>query len=181
MGIVGKLKQRLKDESGSMLIEYVLGGLMFVVFVAFCLDLLGIATRHHLIGQEMNTIARTLSVQSGTTAETPHGFPGGDQAYFTSSEILDRMKKVAHAAGFRDGEWELYLEETDANGNVVRSGVLTDKSNFQCDYLDKISIQFRGTYQWGNSIASGIPGISEKRYMNVERIVMAEYLRNYDR
>jgi len=180
MEIVRKWKRRLTDESGSMFLEYVIGSLMFVVFVAFCLDLLGIAARHQLIGQEIGYIARILSVQSGTTAETPHGFPGGERAYLTSSEILDRMEKVAKAAGFRDGEWELYVEETDANGNVVQSGVLTDKSNFQCDYLNKISVQFRGSYRWGNSAVSGIPGIHRKQQMNVERIVMAEYLRNYD-
>lgn len=183
MGFSERLKKivnLVKDERGATLLEYVIGLLMFVVFVAFSLDILFVATRYHLMGREVNDIARALSVQSGTTAEVPYGFPGGDDAYLTSSEILNRITKTARAVGFEDHEWELYLEETDANGNVVRSGVLTEKSNFPVDYLNKITVHFRGTYRWSNSAASGIPGIGRERTMSIKRVVMAEYLRNYD-
>lgn len=183
MGVFTRLKEiknRVRNERGAMLLEYVIGLLMFVVFVAFCLDILFIATRYHLIGREVNDIARALSVQSGTTIETPYGFPGGDEAYLTSSEIIDRITKTARAVGFEDGNWELYVEEVDANGNVLRSGVLTPESNFPVDYLNKIRVHFRGTYRWSNSAASGIPGINRDRKMSIERVVMAEYLQNYN-
>lgn len=175
-----RLKEHLSETAGFTIIEYVIGMLVFVVFIAFCLDILFIATRYHIIGQEVGYVARMLSVQSGTTVETPHGFPGGERAYLSSGEIVDRIGRVAQRMGFEDGEWELYVEEKDPNGNVIRSGLLTEESHFPVDYLNRITVRFTGTYRWKNSLASSIPGINRERYMNIERVVMAEFIRNYD-
>lgn len=174
-----KLKKRINNEKGSMLIEYVIGLLMFVVFVAFCLDVLFIGHKHYFIGEEMGNISRTISVQSGAENSTPSGFPGGSKAYKTSSEITDRVTKVARAAGFKDDDWELYIEEIDHNGTTVRSGVLTSQTNFKANYLNKVSITFRGTYRW-DVLGAGVPGVNGDRDFNIKRIAMAEYLRDYD-
>lgn len=173
------LKKRLRSQEGSMLIEYVIGMLVFIVFVAFCLDVVFVGHKHYYIGQEMANVARTISVQSGAEQVTPTGFTGGNKSYQTSGKILNRMEKVAKVAGFKDGEWELYVEETDQNGKVVRKGILTEKSNFKADYLNKVSVEFRGKYRW-DVLASGVPGINSERELKIKRIAMAEYLRNYD-
>ena len=110
---------------------------------------------------------------------TPTGFPGGDKAYKTSGEILERMNKVAEAAGFAPDEWSLFVIETDQDGNIVRSGKLTSNSDFKADYMNRISVQFSGTFDWA-VLSSAIPSVGKDRYLEMERISMAEYLRNYD-
>ncbi len=174
-----KAKKRLKEKKGSMLIEYVIGLLMLVVFVGFCLDLIFIGHKQYYIGQEMATISRVMSVQSGAEHSTPSGFPGGSKSYQTSSEILQQLEKVADAAGFKRSDWDLYIEEINGKGQVVRSGVLTENTDFKADYLDKISIEFRGTYHW-DAISGAIPGLGSDRSINIKRISMAEYIRDYD-
>lgn len=173
------LKKRIKNKKGSIVIEYAIGLLMLVVFIAFVLDMLIIGHKHYYIGEEMANVARVLSVQSGAELATPVGFPGGSQAYQTSSEIIERMNKVAEAAGFERHEWELYIEEIDGNGNVVKSGVLTEDTNFEAEYLNKIAVEFRGTYQW-KAVSGVVPGIGKDRVLNIKRITMAEYVRKYD-
>lgn len=173
------LQKRLKDKKGSMIIEYTIGLLMLVVFVAFCLDMIIIGHKHYYIGEEMANVARTLSVQSGAELTTPVGYPGGSRAYQTSSEIIQRMNKVAEVAGLEKDEWELYIEEIDGNGNVVRSGILTEETNFEANYLNKIAVEFRGVYQW-KAMSGAIPGIGKDRVLNIKRIAMAEYVRSYD-
>lgn len=174
-----KIRKRLKNKKGSMIIEYAIGLLMFTVFVAFVLDLFIIAHKHYYIGQEIAYVARTASVQSGFESITPKGFPGGSTAYQTSSEILNRFEKVAEAAGFEPDEWQLVYEEIDHNGNVVEKGVLKKNTHFEAEYLNKISIEFQAKYEW-KALSGGLPFVGGERDMNVKRIVMAEYIRSYD-
>jgi len=173
------LQKRLKSKKGSILIEYVIGLLMFVVFLAFCVDAVIIGYKHYYIGDGIAAISRTLAVQSGAEVATPQGFPGGDTAYMTSKEILERFQQIADVAGFKEGDWGLYYEEIDTNGNVVKSGQLTEKTNFKATYLNKISIEFRGTYQW-RALSGAIPGIGRDRILTIKRTSMAEFVRSYD-
>src|SRR5690625_2761867 len=142
------LKLKLKDSKGSMFIEYTIGLLLLVVFVAFCVDVILIGHKHYYIGEELGTIARTLSVQSGAEITTPTGFPGGEEAYRTSGEIIDRMEVIANAAGFDESEWSLYVLETNHNGDVVQRGELTHGTDFRAEYMNRISVQFVGTFNW---------------------------------
>lgn len=174
-----KVRKQLKEKKGSMLIEYVLGLLMLTVFVGFCLDVVFVGHKHYYVGEEMAHISRVLAIQSGVEQYTPTGFPGGSQSYQTSKEIIDRMEKVANAAGFERDQWDLYYTETNGQGIVVRKGVLSEDTTFQADYLDKISIEFKGKYRW-NVLSTVVPGMDTDRTLTIKRISMAEYLRNYD-
>lgn len=177
--LMRKLKKKLDENRGSMLIEYSIGLLMLVVFVAFCLDMIIVGHKHYYIGEEMSNVSRVISVQSGAELITPARYPGGSESYQTSSEIIDRMDKVAKVAGFKRDEWELYIEEIDSNGNVIRSGALTPETNFEAEHLNKVAVEFRGIYRW-DAMAGSVPGIGADRKLNVKRIAMAEYIRNYD-
>lgn len=179
INIKSKLKDRLNNNKGSMLIEYVIGLLMFVVFVAFAIDLIMVGHKHYYIGQEMANISRTLSVQSGIEEKAPNGFPGGNKSYQTSSQVLKRMDQIAKTAGFEDDEWEIYLEEKDSTGKVVRKGTLQDNTNLKAEYLNQISLEFHGTYKW-SVLSAGVPGVDAERNLTIKRIAMAEYVRNYE-
>lgn len=173
------VRQKLKNKKGSILIEYAIGLLMLVIFVGFTLDMILIGHKYYYIGEEMANVARVLSVQSGSETKTPVGFPGGNTAYQTSSEILERLNKVTDAAGFKNGEWELYIEEINDKGQVIRSGVLTPDTNFEATHLNKIAVEFRGKYQW-KAISAVVPGADKDRTLKIKRIAMAEYIRSYD-
>ena len=176
---IKQMRKKLKERKGSIFIEYTIGLLMLVVFVAFCVDILLIGHKHYYIGEEMGNISRTLSVQSGAEMMTPTGYPGGDEAYQTSGEILSRMELIAEAAGFERSEWDLYVVETNQDGDVVRSGKLSETSDFKADYLNRISVQFSGTFDWA-ILSSAVPSVGTDKLLEIERISMAEYLRNYD-
>lgn len=180
---MNKLKKmlinRIKNNKGSMLIEYVVGMLVFLIFVGFCLDTVFIGHKHFYMGQEMSTIARTISVQSGAESSTPSNFPGGSTAYQTSSEIITRLEKVAKTAGFKSGEYKLEITETTPKGTIVKQGELKAGTNFQASYLNKITITFTGQYEWG-MLSTIIQGHDFTKQLIVERVAMAEYMRDYD-
>lgn len=173
---IRKMRQKIKEKKGSIFIEYALGLLLLVTFVAFCVDAILIGHKHYYIGEEMGNISRTLSVQSGAEVVTPRGYPGGSNAYKTSGEIMQRLEKVASAAGFERDEWDVYVVEKNADGVVVKSGKLTPTTNFNVAYMNQISIQFSGVFDWA-VLSSIVPFLGNDRYLEVERISIAEFFR----
>lgn len=172
------IKKKMKEKKGSAFIEYTVGLLMLVVFVGFSLDLITIANKHFFISSEMSKVARTLSVQSGVQQYTPNGFPGGDESYKSSSELLEEIREEASTVGFKDDEWEVHYKEINHSGNVVKEGVLTNETEFNVDYLNKISVTFIGKYDW-NLIDSMVPVGEKDHKMTISRMSMAEFVRDY--
>lgn len=146
-----RVKELIKDKKGSSVIEFAMGLLLFVTFVAFVVDLLLVGGKRFNVGQEATDISRTLAKQGGVMSVTPEGYPGGDTAYLTSTEMLQKIEKRMKRSGlgeYGDGVWFVTLTEFDNEGNEIRSGRLTPNTNFKVDYMNSMDVKISASYRW---------------------------------
>lgn len=146
-----QFKELMKDKRGSSVIEFAMGLLLFVTFIAFVVDLLIVGGKRFNVGQEATDISRTLAKQGGVMSVTPEGYPGGDTAYLTSTEMLQKIEKRMKRSGlgeYKDGKWFVTLTEFDNDGKKVRTGKLEPDTDFDVDYMNSMDVKISASYRW---------------------------------
>lgn len=172
-------RKKIKKEEGSSLIEYVIGLLLLIMFSAFCLEFIVIANKYHFVGSEMTELARTVSIQGGIENQTPKGYPGGNKAYQTSSEITTKLQQITEMVGIQNNEWTVTYKEIDNDGKVIKEGTLQSNTQFRAERSHKISLEFQARYRW-SVLGMMVPGLSTDRTMTITRMGVSEYIRSYD-
>ncbi|WP_214873480.1 hypothetical protein [Exiguobacterium sp. s140] len=177
-----EIKNRLSEERGSQFIEFTIALLLFVVFIAFTTDLLIIGGKRFGVNQEVTEVVRVLGKQGGVVKDTPDGYPGGDDMYMTSNELLTKIerKMVSTGLGTRDeGLWQVTLSEYDRSGNLVRTGRLTPETVFDVDYMNSMDVEIRASYQWmGMKLILG--NMSPTSNVGAERHTVSEFKYDFD-
>lgn len=133
------------------MIEFAIGLLLFVLFIAFTVDVLIVGGKRFNIGQETTDIARVLAKQGGVLESVPQGYPGGDKAYLNANQLIYRVEarmKSTGLASYDDKGWEMILTEYDKNGRVVRTGALTPSTHFDVDYMHSFDVKIKAKYNW---------------------------------
>ncbi|AFV22062.1 MULTISPECIES: hypothetical protein [Bacillus] len=176
---MSRLKEKLKEQKGFGLFEYVIGLLIFVALICFLFDVVTITYKQYVVSQQTNVIARQLGVQGGITNQVPKGFPGGDKAYVDSRELVQQVNDHLEGAGIKSNEWDLNLIRYDKNGRVVETKKLTTATNFKVDYQSAMDIELTYKYKW-NVWGQIIPGTSDEKEAIQKRYVTSEFKYNYD-
>ena len=177
-----KIKNKLSEVRGSQFIEFTIALFIFVVFIAFTTDLLIVGGKRFAVNQEVTEVVRVLGKQGGVVKDTPDGYPGGDDMYMTSNELLSKIerKMISTGLGTRDnGLWDVTLSEYDRSGNLVRTGRLTPETVFDVDYMNSMDVQIRASYQWmGMKIILG--NMAPTSYVGAERHTVSEFKYDFD-
>lgn len=170
---------KLKREEGSSIIEFTIALLIFVLLVAFFVDMLMIGGKRFLIAQETTGISRVIGVQGGVSSAVPVGYPGGDRSYLTSLELYKKINEKMADANIESTEWTATLTEYNTKGQVIRELQLTPQSNFRVDYMHSMDIEISASYQWKMmNVITG--GVLNEASVGAKRHTVSEFKYNFD-
>ena len=176
---MNRLREKLKEQKGFGLFEYVIGLLILIALICFLVDVITITYKQYVVSQQTNTIARQLGVQGGIMNQSPKGFPGGERAYVDARELVKQVDDHLKGAGIESNEWNLNLIRYDKNGRVVETRKLTTATNFKVDYQSSMDIELTYKYKW-NIWGQIVPGTSDEKEAIQKRYVTSEFKYNYD-
>ncbi|MDF2879509.1 MAG: hypothetical protein K0R54_66 [Clostridiaceae bacterium] len=165
---LNKFKKLKEDKRGTMAIEIVVGMLMFLLVLCFFLDITIITWKFSVISQTNTYLARTAGLQGGIRTSAPTGYPGGNDAYASSSEVYKQIQENFKSAGINDNEYTVKI-----NGTKLRSN-----SNVAVDYLDNITTYIEVDYKW-DLVSNFIPG-DLTNSITSKRAVISEFKYRYD-
>lgn len=163
-----KLIGHMKNKKGSMAIEIIIGCMMFLLVMCFFLDITTLTWKLSVISQANTYIARTVGIQGGVKPSAPTGFPGGNTAYESSTEILDKVKQSFNNAKIADTEYQIYINNT----------LLKGSTNIETDYESMLTTKIIVNYKW-DMLSNFIPGSLSHSIVS-NRAVMSEFKYRYD-
>lgn len=174
-----RFSDKLKEEKGSSVIEFAIALLMFVLLVAFFVDMLTIGGKRFLIAQETTTISRVIGVQGGVSSAVPTGYPGGDRSYLTSLELYKKINDKMADTNIQTDEWTATLTEYNTQGQIIRELQLTPQTDFRVDYMHSMDIAISASYQWTlmNFISGGMLNDAS---VGAKRHTVSEFKYNFD-
>lgn len=174
-----KTLKNKKKKKGSSVIEFAFGLLIFVLLAGFASDIIVVANKQYVTSQTANELVRQVSIQGGLMNATPKGFPGGHNAYTTSSELFGLLNKRFKGEDIKQNEWELELVEYDANGFKVSEKILKRNMNFKVDYRSNFDINIKYKYKW-KLMGNVIPTMKDYKEVEQKRSAVSEFKYNYN-
>lgn len=163
---VQRIKSAKNNKKGFLAIEIAIGCIIFLMVLCFLMDLVVLGWRFAVISQTNSYLARTVGLQGGILASAPHGFPGGDNAYVSISEMQNAIAESFARAGIQEGEYRVRI-----NGVPLNSGI-------KVDYRDFLTTEIEVDYRWAN-LSNFIPG-DLSNTITSKRAVMSEFKYRYD-
>jgi len=163
------LKRKTKDKKGATAIEIMIGMIAFIIVLCLLVDLMVIGWKFAVISQTNSYVTRTAGLQGGILAKAPSGFPGGNTAYISSSEMKTKISNKFAGAGVKSGEYTVKV-----NGYNVGNGSSTN----EIDYRGTITTDIEVKYKWDLS-SNFIPGAIQKT-ISSSRSSMSEFKYRYD-
>lgn len=137
--------------------------LIVVIIFAVLFDLILISTQYLHLSKIGNQVARTVAVQSGLKSSTPSNYPGGNQGYYTTSEIYNFLDE-----NMKESNFEAYYLE-------INNTLMSRLSSKVLDYKDVITVELSAEFKW-MLLGNFIPGLSaDEHYITVKKVVYAEY------
>lgn len=164
--MVDRLK---KDKRGALAIEIAIGIFMFLIIVCAMMDVLILTWKFQVISQTNSFVARTAALQGGVLYSAPEGFPGGDAAYISVSEMNAKIKDNFQKAGIESGDYVVTV-----NGSSISAGAATG----EIDYREPIQTEIRVKYKWA-MLSNFIPGNIEN-WISSKRSALSEFKYRYD-
>lgn len=156
------IKYKKNKNKGSMMIMHVIEILIVVMVLAFLLDLIVITSQFVYMSRIGNEIARTIAIQSGVETRTPKNYPGGDAAYFTTSEIENYLQDSFKSVHM--GEYRLKINNRDLRNNA----------SFRFNKAEPITVELTGSFKW--NFIRFIPGVGKAKELKVSKTVFSEYM-----
>lgn len=163
------LKKATKDKRGSMAIEMMIGMITFIIVLCFLVDLLMLGWKFAVISQTNSYVTRTAGLQGGIMASAPNGFPGGDTAYISSSEMRADIEKSFSGAKIDASKYSVIV-----NGADLSKGGSTG----EVDYREPIDTSIQVKYEW-ELISNFIPG-KLGQTLSSKRSAVSEFKYRYD-
>ncbi|AKA44378.1 hypothetical protein PPSC2_27375 (plasmid) [Paenibacillus polymyxa SC2] len=158
--------QLRKNNKGSLALEVVVGCFVFLIVLCFLVDVTMLGWRFAVVSQTNSYIARTVGLQGGVLSSAPDGFPGGNAAYVSTSELANNIAKNFKSGGIENGEYTVTI-----NGVPLGSGV-------KVDYREYLHVETKVKYKWA-MVSNFIPGNIEN-WISSKRSVMSEFKYRYD-
>lgn len=162
----GMVKKAREDRRGSLALEIVIGCFIFLIVLCFLMDILLLGWKFSVVSQTNSYVARTVGLQGGVLSSAPTGFPGGNTAYFTTTEIANNIKSNFEKAGIQSGDYTVTI-----NGVPLSSGI-------KVDYREDLTVEIQVKYKWAMT-SNFIPG-SISNWISSKRSVMSEFKYRYD-
>lgn len=178
--------KKLKKKKGITSLEAVIGTLIFLFLFCVTCDLLMMSNRYSALTDTGKELARTISVQGGALEEKPPGYASN---YYTITDLEELINKNMSAAGFKNGEWAVYIQYTkvyddtehkskDENSTqkLIWCGgsTLSHQPTMKIDYLSNFTIKIAASYDWKfmhsfipnrtTTLTVSMPGTSEWKY-----------------
>lgn len=173
-----KLNKKLKSKKGFNTILNAISLFVFIILVAFFVDLATITWKSIVTTQLTNDLTRTLCVQSGVQTSVPPNFPGGQNNYTTSSQLYNDLKtQLKDKANITD--FKVTIKSYDKNGKSNRTTVLNSGTQLNVDYRGRVQVQMETHYTWG-FVGNFIPGLKQDKDFNAIRSGVTEFKYNYD-
>jgi len=163
------VKKLRENKSGSLAIEIVIGCFIFLIVLCFLMDILLLTWKFQVIGQTNSYVARTAGLQGGILARAPEGFPGGNTAYISSTEMRNRIAETFERAGIENGQYTVAV-----NNAMISSGATTG----EIDYRNPIHTEIQVRYRWAFT-SNFIPGQIEHT-ISSKRSALSEFKYRYD-
>lgn len=162
-------------KKGFSSIEIVIGFLIFIMMLAFLVDIVGVLVRYSVVAQANTDIARITGVQGGILSGAPTGWPGGEDNYINITELESMMNQKFVSVGVPMTDWTVKLHSTDGKtgnfGSIGRSGV-------QYDYLESYTVEIEVLNHW-KSVSTFIPGMITQKFSS-KRPAVSEWKYNYN-
>lgn len=174
-----KLYKKINNKKGSNIINGVLGLFIFIILVAFFVDIATIMWKSIVTTQLTNSLERTLCIQSGVQTNVPTGFPGGNNNYVTSSQLYNDLKtQLKNKANIDD--FSVKIKSYDKNGDSNRTTTFNKNTKLQVDYRGRIQVQLKTHYTWG-FIGNLIPSLKQDKDFVAIRSGVTEFKYDYDK
>lgn len=183
MYFLNKIKRKLSNSKGSAVIEFGIGLMLFVMLLAFTIELLFVGNKRFNIGQETTDIARVLAKQGGVLKQAPQGYPGGEESYLNSQELLSKIEGrmlSADLGTYTEGVWKVTLTEYDKKGNILREGLLTPSTYFDVDYMHSLDVRIEADYNWV-LMKSFLGDTISKTTVGAKRHAVSEFKYDFDK
>lgn len=178
-----KIKKELLNKKGMSTIEFAISLMIFIFIFSFIFDLCLITYNQYAVSEQTTQMARQIAKQSGLESATPQYFPGGNNNYYTSSEIYDIMKRKMNNLNVSEDDWNIaikYEDKSNASQIQIKQFNLTSENlnnfNVRTNYGDFITIEVTYNYTWG-LWSQFIPNIVKGTTV-VERSAFSEYNHN---
>lgn len=155
-----------RGRNGSMAIEIVIGCFIFLMVFCLLMDLVMLGWRFSVVSQTNSYVARTVGLQGGVLSSAPQGFPGGNDAYLSTSELMSGIQRSFEKGGIASDEFTVLID-----GHPLSSGA-------RIDYREDIEIQIEVDYQW-KYLSTMIPGAVDNTITS-RRSVISEFKYRYD-
>lgn len=156
------IKSRTKKKKGNASILTFVQMVIIVFVFAFTLDLIVVANQYMFNSRLTNEVARQIAIQSGIERSTPQYFPGGNDAYATTREILNKLE---------DAYGEEGIEEFHLSVNGVE---ITPTTSLSVDKGEKLIVEVAMGYKW-TSTQVFMPNLEDARYLTSKKVVYGEY------
>lgn len=137
MSFFRDLKKRVINEKrGDTSIIFFIKMIFLILLFAVTLDLILISLQHVQVSRMTNNIARQIAIQSGVEASAPKGFPGSEEAYLSTGEVIDGLNKFT-------AKKHLFNYSLTVNGvNVGEVSHITVKKG------EALTVTFTAYYDW---------------------------------
>lgn len=135
---IKRFKENNKGKKGMASIETVINVIIFIIVLCFLLDLLILGWKFSVISQTNSYVTRTAGLQGGILSSAPAGFPGGNDAYISTSEMRDKMDVYFSGAGIENGDYQVLV-----NGRDVSNGASTSEIDYREDISTKITVDYK--------------------------------------
>lgn len=174
-----RITDKLNENKGSSIIEFAIALMMFVLIVAFFVDILTVGGKRFLIAQETTKISRVIGIQGGVGSAVPVGYPGGDRSYKTSLELYKQIDEKMKSTNIERDAWSATLTEYDKNGQVIKEVLLTPQTSFRVDYMHSMDIEISASYSWKMmNVITG--GLLNDANVGAKRHTVSEFKFNFD-
>ena len=182
--MLNKIKKKLANQKGMSTIEFAISLMVFIMLFSYIFDLCLITYKQYAVAEQATQMARQIAKQSGVERTTPFNFPGGDENYYTMTELYDIMNRKMGNLNIPESDWNVRVSVVDKSqpSQSQKRTILLQKNpgqntpNLRTNYRDPISVEVTYDYSWG-LWSQFIPGIARGTTV-VERSSFSEYNHN---
>lgn len=178
--MLNNIRKTLANKKGMSTIEFAISLLVFIMLFSFVFDLFLITYKQYAIAEQTTQMARQIAKQSGVEASTPYNFPGGDENYYTTTELYQTMDKKMSKLNISKSDWSIVIKTLDKSQpsgfQKKQFTLIPNHSGIRTNYRDYITVEVTYNYKWG-LWSQFIPGEVRGKTV-VERSAFSEYNHN---
>lgn len=164
---------KIKDsEKGMTALEMVIGVLIFVLLLAFMIDILVLFWKFSVLSQTTTQVARIAGLQGGVLNKAPEDWPARE-SYITINDLNGIVERKFDSASVDSNDWEMSI----GHGGLRKTGQTS--STGEIDYKEEFTVETRLDYEW-TYMSKVIPGMNLVQEIRAKRPAMSEWKYDYN-